>query len=408
MNRRTVLWSVACFLSLAAGIVIGRMPSGDAPDRPIAAERERKPEPVQDLRTTSDFLAHLRAHREKADEPGHSSIHAFTESWSDAELRAALEEALKEPGMLFEPGTGLLGSIFSEYLLRDFDAGLAWFDGLDMRTKFSLSERLAEAWPEGRAEEGLDYMARIRDIASRGFADAIAARCLTDAAAKGVEATAAIIARLEKEQVLPYFQATLAFPRGFDFDALFATDQLKGVNPGFTNLLLTSWFVQDRAAAFRWTLEHKGASSLIHFAVPRYQSTSEAISWVGGQLATLSPDQRREFLDQMQREGDYQSMELLPILTGATDPASRTEIRERLLQGVFTRRMEEAVGALDDLPTPEERIRSLEFIIPSAISTPFKKPINSDEERMLRQKLITWNATEPQIETILKRLKSTE
>jgi hypothetical protein len=408
MKRRTVQWSVTCFLSLVAGIVIGRMPSGDAPARPIAAERERKPEPTTDLRTTADFLAHLRAYRENGDEPGHSSIHGFTEGWSDAELRAALEEALKEPGMLFEPGTALLGSIFSEYLLRDFDAGLAWFDGLDMRKKSSLSGRLAEAWPEGRMEEGLDYMARIRDIASRGFSDAIAARCLTDAAAKGVEATASILARLEKEQVLPYFQATIAFPRGFDFDALFATDQLKGANPGFTNLLLTSWFVQDRAAAFRWALEHKGASSLIHFALPRSQSTPEAISWVGGQLGGLSPDQRREFLDQMQREGDYQFMDLLPILTGAQDPASRTEVRDRLLQGVFTGRLEEAVGALEDLPTPADRIRSLESIAPSAISTPFKAGISPDGESLLRRKLQAWNATEPQIETILKRLKSTE
>lgn len=114
MKRRTVQWSVTCFLSLVAGIVIGRMPSGDAPARPIAAERERKSQPTPDLRTTADFLAHLRAHKEKGDEPGHSSIHAFTEGWSDAELRAALEEAMKEPGMLFEPGTGRM----SEHLPR--------------------------------------------------------------------------------------------------------------------------------------------------------------------------------------------------------------------------------------------------------------------------------------------------
>ncbi|RYD68231.1 MAG: hypothetical protein EOP84_30050 [Verrucomicrobiaceae bacterium] len=289
---------------------------------------------------------------------------------------------------------------------RDVDDFIAWFEGLDTRRKRALKDYLQERWPTNRAEEGLSFMAENRDLFTRISSPySIPAKCLAAASAKSALATAEIIGRLDREQAFPYFSGILDLAPGFDFNAVLKTDQLKNSHPGFTGLILTSWSQQNREAAFDWVLENQGPGSLLHFAVPRYGETPDHASWVGSKLDAITPAQRGEFLDQMQHEGEVQNLNLAPLLTGSKNPEVRSEIRDRLVQGIFTNRMNEAIFALEDLPTPGERIQALESLVPSSVTQRIKAPLPKNDEEMLRKKLRDWNATDAQTQAIINRSK---
>ena len=74
------------------------------------------------------------------------------------EITDALNASLTDPTCMLRNGAGegLANFLLAEWMRRDFDAVLAWFDQLEPRSvKSSLIQKIGNLWPADKSEEGL-------------------------------------------------------------------------------------------------------------------------------------------------------------------------------------------------------------------------------------------------------------
>lgn len=130
------------------------------------------PVPVaKEVWSVRQFEEALRAHEEERKAEAFNPIAKKLEDWTEEDLRANLEASLREPDFMLRNsvGEGIGTMLLAEWLSRDVDAAVAWFDNLSSPAmKGNLAVGLMDLWPRNHAQEGRAFFAANRRLFPEG------------------------------------------------------------------------------------------------------------------------------------------------------------------------------------------------------------------------------------------------
>lgn len=343
-------------------------------------------------------------------------LESYLDKWTDAEIRAALDESLTDPELLLGMGdsSGVTHNLFRQLIARDFTAATAFFAALPDHLKSALSQNLLWNWPDGHAEEGMEFI-RANKLLSKGKEQRVVMQYLAEVAKRGAKDFITTLRGLDAEgfeiQHSEFHSSIggkmpgLVLPPGFDFPALFAQEGL-GFRPerhgSFTNSAFGQWQKQDREAAYRWIMENHGIPSL---ALISGGWGDEGGAWFNGKMTAMPANQRAEFLQGKLRLWAEEPSNARLMVAAARGTPIYQEVMSHGVQGFFCGNYRGCIPIIEGIRDPEERIRFLEKIE----HVPTKEPANSynspEQVAALRGKLSSWGADDARIDAILQRLE---
>lgn len=403
--------------SVVAGVVIGWF-SGSAGPAPVDAgtpvSRGGRQEPVSRARwSPEEFKQAAKAELEKELQPHLNPLEAGMAEWTDAELRAALNESLTDPDFALPNGGGdsAVSALLGEWMKRDFKAVMAWFDSVESRTlQEKLSSHLTLQWPVERAEEGLDFVIAHREWFSDYKGWAIAAKCVTHQAEKGPLAVADMIRKLRELTLDGNTGNRLELPDGFDFLSLVKQPVFRESweGNGLAKTLMKSWFAQNREEAFAWTLEDRGAAALADdFARRNLTDDQLDHEWFGGKFAAMNGQQQEEVINSCKEMWIFNPRHLITFTKEIHDPEVLARVRGIAAQSIFAGKTMDAMPVIESIPGVEQRLELLESATPDPYFNTIDRPRRFDEvsETQLRKKLAEWQVGEARTEAIVSRYK---
>jgi len=330
--------------------------------------------------------------------------------WTNDEIRAALDASLTQPDCVLPSGAaaGSPARLLAEWMRRDFDAALAWFEGLDSATaKERLSLVIGRQWPADRAAEGLAFMKANRNLYRGGRGWHFLEKNLEQATASGPQVVAVLLLQYHKEQLHDGRTGPLEFPADFDFSLLLATDEWQelGDDP-LAATVLHAWQSREPDLAFDWLLGQQGAKSLVMLANNYLIPGNTSAKWLAEKIEDLRPEDQREFLDAAKGEWIKMPQRLVAFSRGLRDPLLVEEIGASATQAMF-RDVEGSLPALEAIPGVERRVELLEQAEPdeSLVRTTAFREFDAYDEALLRKKLAEWKVEEPRIEAIISRYR---
>jgi hypothetical protein len=211
-------------VALLAGGAIGRKISfREEPEIARADERKLERGGSRAVWTSADFAREIESRTRGND----GYFEGDLKGWSDAEIRAALEESLTNPDCVVDSSEAseLARQLFAEWLHRDFDAALVWFSGLNSEAaQRRMAWTLSRCWPEARADEGLEFLRSNREIfADFGAGGRLLVMGMSSAAKQGSEAFVRMLEQLDAEKfsfepgALGLVGEAIPLPDDFDF-----------------------------------------------------------------------------------------------------------------------------------------------------------------------------------------------
>ncbi len=336
--------------------------------------------------------------------------------WTDEELRAALEASLTHPDCLLpgDPAEWIPRFLMAEWMRRDFDAALAWFEGLEPgKSKEKMTMAVVVHWPEERGEEGFEYLLANRELLSR-WSSSLVINAFQGRVNDGAAAVLDFMHRLGEEgQDFPFGIDGIKYPPGFDFPALVGSDEFAGLKElgggaySGADWILCAWHMQDREAAYDWLMANRGVGALDKIAGNHRVNREENLAWLAGKFEAMDGSEREEFgsavLEKWIRFPDM----LRHFAGGLKEPALLDEIRGIGVQSIFVGEVHGAMPLLEEMK-PARRIELLENAEPgpafSGVDRHYRHFTETDEA-LLRRKLAEWQAGEEQIERIVSRFK---
>ncbi len=408
MNKPVVTF----FAALVVGVPVGLFSASSSEEGPSSRAAAAMGRPEEARRSEPVVLADLME-REKERlgryEPG--SLRELLENWTDAEVKAAFLESLKSPAGLFasEVEDSLANLLFAEWVRRDFDGALEWFEGPEEASpKRWLVRYLSEAWPKERAEEGLAFAVRNAELFTSSSVWKLFNTILGSRAAQGPEAVEGFLRSLREAGIEARFDLKVTLPDGFDFRTLAEGSEFAGLyQKKHAAALLRAWTAQDADGAFDWLVRSHGPAALRDLADSPDLESQGYLKWLGGKMADLDATQRAEFYgsilglwvqvpDDMQRFRD-----------GMADADLRGEMDRLSLQMIYAGNSRGAFLFLDAMEDTALRMELLESAEPAKLFTqaPYFRGYDAATEAKLVEKLKAWNASPEQIETIVERFK---
>ena len=402
-------------LSVIAGVAVGGIWRQKSPQPALEGTSSTTREASAPARKwrLEDFIAAVRAPKTPGGLPATDRFNAEISQWSNDELRAALDECMHSPeGSLVMVQASIRYVLLKEWVSRDPDAALAWFDALDPPVlRRRVGDELSYHWPEAKAEEGFAYFIAHRDLfdpQSTTFQN-----LLIDFRSKqGADAVYAALKEIHAAG-LSSFGAGLKLGDGFDFPRLLSRDldalvseeeraksKFPSENRLFEQRLIEAWYAQDRDRAFDWLLEERGVAGLAAICSSRNQNY---LQWLPGKLAALPPQQQDEFLTATRMRWLFDMSSLEVFAMNAKDPALQEKAQVLAVQEITSDRMEGVLGVLGANPDPARRIALLEET-PLEPSQLRRVPSAGDfSVDMLRQTLVSWGAEPARIDAIVAR-----
>ncbi|WP_265594188.1 hypothetical protein [Haloferula sp. BvORR071] len=336
--------------------------------------------------------------------------------WSEAELRAAITESFNSPDKLLPAGQAVLRYLLQEFLRRDFDAGLAWFETAETpEFKRRLAWELARQWPVERAEEG--FARAMVDREYLGKSAVFFQELLIEFHSRSGPAAVWDALQRCRDQGLGATGGLLKpVADGFDFAGLLshpldslAKDDERTPGPAlFEQRFIWEWYRQDRDKAFDWLVANRGAEALnaIWSGYPGTPVEGHQ-QWLASKVEGLTPAQQDEFLKGSAASfaSSPISLKLLAEATGS--PGLREKMEALAVAGIRTGNPVMSLEVLELNPDPARRIALLETA-PASVADVYGNTgpgLNPKTEVQLRAKLAEWNASEAQIESIVARFK---
>ncbi|MES2440905.1 MAG: hypothetical protein V4584_17700 [Verrucomicrobiota bacterium] len=354
-------------------------------------------------------MARERALRAK--QPGYHPLEEKLADWTDGELIAALNASLTDPDFALMSGaaSGLDGFLLGEWMKRDFDAALAWYEKLESRSaKSRLAVQLCIFWPKEQAEQGFAFHQANREL----FDAAVGAPLLTNAfdrmAEKGPAALEKLLRVIREDGVGLKFENPVRFPEGFDFSTLVRGDEFKAVwDRGNADFLIKAWYAQDREKAFNWLVENHGAKSLGTITTFHGGDVLQDLQWMGGKFEGLDAEQRADFTGDLEQRWIMNPSDFATFIQAIKDPSVLDEARTMGVQTLFAGNGAHFMPMLEAIEDPARRIKLLEHAEPAAFFSlrPDLRRFDAASETLLRRNLAEWNATDGQIDTIISRFK---
>lgn len=410
--RGAALLAAAFVLSGLAGWSVGKKPSATASradpglSKPDKSERleGRKPATAEEFREWVEWLV--------AEGPGRKER---MESWTDQELRSALDEGMKDPGLaLHGPAMGTLLLILEEWTSRDPSAATEWWEAISSDvTRGHLAVALSSGWPKERASEGLDFVARHREA----FLGPDGSKCgniigsvVAAALEKGPEAADEILVRL-REAKLPLMLGPAGFPAGFDFAAFARAAEMSTlIAENRARFFYQAWLRQDPERAFASLIDDyrnvKGdpAESIFSGFYPGLRvgapGMTENAGWLGKKIGTLDAEEQQELA---RKGGEIMCREPAAVeaFVGAlTDPVAKAQASVAAARDVMIEDVATAMRLLAVERDQDARVdllkASLEYRGQMA-----GKPFSAEDERVLRATLAEWAVAHEQIDGLV-------
>ena len=401
-------------LSLLAGVAAGWLGKKQAPDSAIA----RLPGATREAGAASpkwergDFVAAAVAPQNRN---GSRYAEALSD-WSAEELRAALDECMHGPeATLSLVRLDIFPQLLGTWIKRDPGAALAWFDGIDPPVlRRRVASFLARQWPVEKAEEGFAYFLAHRDLFapdSTTFQDKV----IRARAQEGPDAVFAALQQFHAENVLaPDLKFEL--PDGFDYPSLLARDLTalvteneqeradRGYRNLFRELLILSWYAQDREQAFDWLLKQQGVAGLE--VISTSTGKEDHFKWLSGKIEALAPEQQDEFLAVNREKWLYEMYNLQSFAAGTTDPALRTKLEAFAVDGVAYGSIEPTLAVIGSNPDLDRRLEILEQT--PIGPRPHRPRFSFYDGEYLRKTLGEWGVEPVRIDAIIARFQQHE
>lgn len=405
----TLLTGLAIFaVTLAAGVwAVGRLSGGRASSAK-AAVVVRDSSPRSGPVVLSDLL---EKEKERLSRYPSGSLQRLLEDWTDEEVAAAFRESIKSPAGLFasEVEDSLANLLFAEWLKRDFDSALAWFEGAGLRSlKKGMVWNLSDAWPKEKSEEGLAFALANPDLFPSSSVWGLFGKIMASRAEQGPQAVEDFLRALKGVGIEPRFDLAVPMPDGFDFLKL-------SESPEFSRLyqtnnaaaIIRAWTAQNADEAFDWLVGNHGPAALKNLADSPDLESQNYLKWLGGKMTDLDPAQRKEFHDSMLGRWVQVPGDMRTFADGITAPEQQEEVHRLSLQMIYAGNVRGAFPFLESVEDPAERIALLEMAEPARLFTekPYFRGYDKESETQLVKKLTEWNATPEQIRTILGRFK---
>ncbi len=396
---------------LAGWISMKARPAGDPRSEAGRSTSSRSPEKKESrpIWNGDDFLKAAMARTGEFLDPTSTPLKILLSDWTDAEVRAALDEALGDPDTIINGG-GSAGLLLREYMRRDFPAALEWFSGISAIHRASLALTLSHAWPEGRAKEGLDFIRQNKELFGGSYATAwsIISKGMAGEATRGPEAVVSFLKQLHAEGFGADFGNPVAFPKGFDFAGLLGSEDFRNLNlQELESSVITSWRAQNRDAAFDWVVENGNAKNLRSMAAYREDSSPEMTAWLVKNLHQTTPEQRSLLLESKFMEWtDNTGADALRWIEMASTPALKEEFRTVAAQGLYFARPGPALEVIEAIPRTEDRLTFMETLAASTRPRSTPVPLTPENEKIIRSKLAEWGSDPARTEAIINRYKN--
>ncbi|RYD48217.1 MAG: hypothetical protein EOP85_03995 [Verrucomicrobiaceae bacterium] len=339
------------------------------------------------------------------------SLQERLEDWTDEEVATAFRESIKSPAGCFasEAGDSISNLLYVEWVRRDFDGALEWFQSEPSRSlKGGLVYYLSKAWPAERSEEGLAFATANPDLFPINRVWPLFGTILTSRAAQGPQAVEDFFRDLRQSGIEPRFALSVSIPDGFDFRALSESPEFSELcQSRNADAIIRAWSDQDPDGVFDWMLDDHGPAALRTLISSAAGTPAEKIRWMGGKMVELSPEQRQEFYGSMLGRWVQIPYDMQQFMGGLKDPGLQDEVDRLSLQMIYAGNGRGAFLFLDAIEDPARRIELLETAEPHRLFTeaPYFRGYGPSTEHKLVEKLKAWNATPDQIRTIVDRFK---
>jgi hypothetical protein len=259
MNRLFLQLVLPFAVAMPAGLVLGGMSGEKEPVPPAHPTRVAERGSGKASRPTATGLDEL-LQRYEADELAREESDAepfldWVADWTEAELEAALTEALRLPRCMDPLGRDhrLLWQLYRAWIHRNPEAAAAWIDTIPSSTmRDALVRNACECRPADRAMDGIDFLLKHHWRAGRSYPDRLFEHALESQAAHGSAAVDELLRRLADAKVGVTVES-LDFPAGFDFAWLvngvgFATQEKES----FKDQILKEWRLTDPGSMLAW------------------------------------------------------------------------------------------------------------------------------------------------------------
>lgn len=341
-------------------------------------------------------------------DPAYTPLVEILADWTDDEIRSVLDESLKDPDTLTRGG-GSAGMLLREYIRRNHDAALHWFEEIPAIHQKNLFMTLSHAWPPERALEGLEFLRQNKTLFAEGGSSpwSILAKSIAKKADSGPEVVIVFLREIREEGFSLQFGNTIAYPSGFDFGAMLDSEDFK--DPRIENLrssALASWRSQSMEAALEWVISHGDKRDLLALASYREDWTPEMRTSLIGSLNRTTPDQRELLLKSKANEWTEPGRDASIWIEQAPTPELKQEFRTLASQGLYTGKPNAALSVIEAIPQIEDRLRFLETLQPS-LYLRSTAPLKPENQKILHAKLIEWNVDSNRATAIIDRFKNT-
>jgi hypothetical protein len=409
--------------SLAAGALAAwGLHREAAPPAPAEASASPAPRAKPARKLSKDDLNQLvaDANQGQPDDPG--LVNPLTPrlaDWSTAEIRSALEEFLVSPDCAIESEDGIYiaGLLAGEWMRRDMDAALRWFESIPSETvRGDLSVYVSQYWPQERAAEALAYVVAHPDLFS-GFGGAssyrIVLRSLSSAATRGVKEFTECLA-LAQANGLPVHTEGVPLPEDFDFAALAESDEIRKLATEKGKYFFAeAWLKKDREAAFaaiaalaeeNKTNPARSLVALDQGPVPA-EELKARIDLYTGWLQDREPAERDGMLESTVRQFSIRPAAIHALAESLQDPAQREQVHLHALAGVRDLGVAEAMKHLDTFREPADRLDLLESFEAKPLAYFPRGKMNAKQEENFRKTLESWGADAQRSDRIVARIQ---
>jgi hypothetical protein len=340
-------------------------------------------------------------------------------AWSDEELRTALDDALLDPSGALPNGKAntVIGWLIEEWMSRDPDSVVAWFEGLGSESKKRrMASLLGAYWPQDRGEEGLALVIRNREFFDPPGAInswAFVQLAIESAAQRGPAEVEAVLAQLRAHKLDPRYGNPGSFPKGFDFAALAESPAAAAFLAEGNAFFAGHWMKEDPEGAFDFfkaglTLEDRnGVGKLFYDILPKAgdvdpDAAAARAEWLASRLDTFEPGDRRKIaIDAVKALGDHPAV-AGGFVAALEDRDDQSEASRAAATRLFERGFDPAMEFFEATGDA----RRLELLEEATLGRPeWKTWLRERDERRLRERLAAWGAPHERIDAIVRSMK---
>jgi hypothetical protein len=376
-----------------------------------AGSQPRGDSPTERRWTPAEIQARAREILLKARNSTQGPFAEMLAKWTAAELRAALDECLKDPNYILEDGGGapIMDALFGEWMKRDLNAAISWFDSIQIQTvQIRMLGNLSYRWPAEQAARGLEFVIAHKDHFTYNSPWSILEKNFVASAKGGPQALGKLLERIADEDLKLDFGNSAKVPAGFDFGTFVTTAGfLRTQDESAISGLLVNWMTQDREAAFDWFLANGRAAKLLDQLPEERSQELDYLTWLGGKLNALDPTQCEKLFAFGEFVWASDPSAALSFASKIEEPALRHKVHEQAAQVILRGDVGTAITHLEAIADPARRIEILTALKVGNPAVPdfVRSPVGDQDAELLRTKLRDWHASDSQIEAVLKKIQ---